>query len=369
MSAKVVGIVFGLVWASGLPSTSQPTPLDEGSRRIREQVIDRAVEFLRGRGRRPDGSYAPELGIGPTALVVTGLLQTGRFGPDHAFSSESLKYLEGFVQPDGGIYKGRVLRNYTTAVALMAFHQANKDGRYGTLIKKAQKFLTGLQWDATESIDQTNPWYGGVGYGQHRRPDLSNLQLMLEALEQSDLSKDDPVWRRALVFLTRCQNLSDEHNDQPWAKLVGDGGFIYTAANEGESKAGRTDGGGLRSYGSMTYAGLKSYLYAGLTADDPRVKAAVEWARRHYSLDENPGMGKQGLYYYYHTFAKTMHVLGRPVFVDADGNPHRWRKELVEKLAGLQRPDGSWTNDADRWYEGEPTLVTGYVLLALAYCR
>ena len=35
--------------------------------------------------------------------------------------------------------------------------------------------------------------------------------------------------------------------------------------------------GGLRSYASMTYAGLKSMIYAGLDRDDPRVKAALTY--------------------------------------------------------------------------------------------
>ena len=32
------------------------------------------------------------------------------------------------------------------------------------------------------------------------------------------------------MFVSRCQNLKSEFNDQPWADKVNDGGFIYTAA-------------------------------------------------------------------------------------------------------------------------------------------
>ena len=45
----------------------------------------------------------------------------------------------------------------------------------------------------------------------------------------------------------------------------------------------------------MTYTGLKSFLYAGVNKDDPRVKAAVSWVRAHYTFEENPGMGQAGL--------------------------------------------------------------------------
>jgi squalene-hopene/tetraprenyl-beta-curcumene cyclase len=119
----------------------------------------------------------------------------------------------------------------------------------------------------------------------------------------------------------------------------------------------------------MTYAGLKSMIYAGVKRDDPRVKAAVKWLRLHYDVKSNPGMGETGLYYYYHTFAKTLDVLGEDAFADDSGRKHDWRAELRAELARRQQPNGSWVNPTDRWMEGDPNLVTGYGLLALAYCR
>lgn len=109
-------------------------------------------------------------------------------------------------------------------------------------------------------------------------------------------------------------------------------------------------------------------IYAGLSQDDPRVKAAREWIARQYTVDENPGMGQQGLLYYYHTFAKTLSVLGVDQFEDAEGNQHDWRKDLAEKLFSLQQENGSWVNPAERWGEGDPHLATAYVLLALSHC-
>jgi squalene-hopene/tetraprenyl-beta-curcumene cyclase len=119
----------------------------------------------------------------------------------------------------------------------------------------------------------------------------------------------------------------------------------------------------------MTYAGLKSMIYAGVGPDDPRVKAAVAWIRKHYAVDTNPGMGDAGLYYYYHTFAKALDAMKLDTIEDADGTQHAWREELLAELIKRQRPDGSWINDNSRWLEGDPNLVTGYALLSLAYCR
>jgi squalene-hopene/tetraprenyl-beta-curcumene cyclase len=110
-------------------------------------------------------------------------------------------------------------------------------------------------------------------------------------------------------------------------------------------------------------------IYAGLGMDDPRVKAAVKWIEMHYDLKSNPGMGEAGLYYYYHTFAKALDAMQYDVFVDRQGVRHDWRAELRDELVRRQLPDGSWVNDADRWMEGDPSLVTAYALLTLAYCK
>jgi squalene-hopene/tetraprenyl-beta-curcumene cyclase len=80
-------------------------------------------------------------------------------------------------------------------------------------------------------------------------------------------------------------------------------------------------------------------------------------------------MGASGLYYYYHVFAKALDAADVKQLVDADGKPHDWRHDLVVELARRQRPDGAWVNTDPRWMEGAPTLVTGYSLLALSYCK
>ena len=175
--------------------------------------------------------------------------------------------------------------------------------------------------------------------------------------------------QRAVTFISRCQNLETEHNTTPFAAKVEDGGFYYTVAAGGDSKSGKTANGGLRSYGGMTYAGLKSMIYAGVKRDDPRVQAAVKWVRQHYDLSTNPGMGDAGLYYYYHIFAKALSALSVDKFTDARGQQHDWQAELIETLAVRQQADGAWTNGNARWFEGDPNLATAYALLALSYCR
>jgi squalene-hopene/tetraprenyl-beta-curcumene cyclase len=328
----------------------------------------KAIAFLRAR-QRDDGSWSPQATPGVTGLVVTALLRSQQVTPEEPSVSKGLAYLEQFIGPKGGLSEGPQ-SNYVTAIALMAFHEANVRGRYNGVIKSAQGYLKNLQWDEAEGKDRRDAYYGGAGYGGKSRPDLSNTSFFMEALRDTGLPADDENLQKALVFVSRCQNLKGEFNDQPWASKVDDGGFIYTAAQGGASMAGPPGpDGALRSYASMTYAGLKSMIHAGLTPSDPRVKAALKYIKAHYTLDENPGMGQAGLYYYYQTFAKALALIGEPKLVDDKGVEHDWRADLAAALAKRQARDGSWVNPADRFMEGDPNLVTAYGLLALAYAR
>lgn len=358
-SATAASVVGWMAAAPIVQAADEPIATEE---------INRAITFLKSR-QEPNGGWSTQREVGITAIVLTGLLRSRRVTTSEPTVTKALAWLQSQVGAKGGVNEdGRA--NYATSISLMAFHEANKlgatRGRYTALIGDAQKFLKSIQWDDSKKADSTNPYYGGAGYKQgNSRPDLSNTAFFMEALRDTGLPADDPALKKALIFVSRCQNLKSEFNDQPFAGEVNDGGFIYATARGGESIAGKDEKGALRSYASMTYAGLKSMIYAGLTPDDPRAKAALAFISKNYSLDENPGLGQQGLYYYYMTFAKALAVLNRPTLTDASGRVHDWRKELVAALAKRQNADGSWVNPADRFMEGDPNLVTGYALLAL----
>jgi squalene-hopene/tetraprenyl-beta-curcumene cyclase len=330
-------------------------------------VIARGVSFLKT-AQADDGSWTAPDQVGITALVTTSLLDSG-VPVDDPTIVKAMTYLESYVQEDGGVYHPESRhKNYESSIAVLAFEAANVAGRYDETLANAVAYLKGLQWDASKDVPESDLAFGGAGYGSSSRPDLSNTQYFLDALAVAGVPSDDPAVQNALVFVSRCQNLESEHNTTPFAASVNDGGFYYTPADGGSSAAGETPEGGLRSYASMTYAGLKSMIYAGLTPDDPRVAAATEWIRMFYSVSENPGLGQQGLFYYFHTFAKTLDIAGYEMFSDSRGQEHDWRKELAEQIFSLQREDGSWTNEADRWYEGDASLGTAYCLLALRHC-
>ncbi|MCH1494744.1 MAG: terpene cyclase/mutase family protein [Rubripirellula sp.] len=336
-----------------------------------ELAAAKGIEFLRQRGQGDDGAFSPESGAAVTGLCVRAILEHRPQAINDPVIKRALKFLESKIQSDGGIYtQGSKHRNYETSVAVGAMVKANQDGQYDSVLDRAELFLKGLQWDEDEGASPKDPAYGGAGYGSHERPDLSNTSFLIDALRDLGNDANDQAIQKALLFVKRTQNLPGHGNDTPHANSVGDGGFYYTPAAGGESQAGETDGGGLRSYGSMTYAGLKSMIYAGLSADDPRVIAAMKFIRKHYSLTENPGMGHAGQFYYYHTFAKSLNVAKIDILDDTDGKPHDWRSELGGQLIAMQQADGSWVNqENDRWMEGDRQLVTAYALLALANCK
>lgn len=370
----VVGLSCGLIVA--IPASADTSPaksslLNESDAAAVDRSVDRGIQFLLSRGQAEDGSFSKQTGTAVTSLVISSILANRPQMIDDPRVQKAIDFIVSNVRSDGGIYaENSKYRNYETSVAVSAMVRANRDDRFESELKRAEAFLKGLQWDEGEGLESSDTRYGGAGYGTHSRPDLSNTSFMVDALKDLGNDADDEAIQKALLFVTRTQNLNGHGNDTQNAEKIGDGGFYYTPAGDGETKAGETADGGLRSYGSMTYAGLKSMIYAGLTADDPRVAAAMQFISKHYSLDTNPGMGAAGLFYYYHTFAKALDVADIDTIDDAEGNAHDWRSELVAAVTTRQNDDGSWVNDENsRWMEGDRQLVTAYALLSLSYAK
>ena len=325
--------------------------------------IDKGLEWLKGQ-QGEDGLFEISPGEGHpgiTALAITVFLrhpQKKYSEEKHPFIKKAIQRLVEMQQKNGAIYDAKkqpALPTYTTSIAVMALSSTENPKKYETVIKKAQGFLKSLQIQDEESV-----YYGGIGYGSRETVnDLSNLNFAIQALKESG-SDDDEVWNKAIKFLERTQNRS-ESNDQKWAG--NDGGFIYSP--DGESKAGKDEAGSPRSYASMTYAGLLSFIYANVDKNDDRVKSAVQWIAKHFTVEENYGIGAQGLYYNYHTMAKALRLYGKDTLIDTKGVSHDWYQELADKLIEVQKPDGSWMNENSRWMEALPVLATSYAILSL----
>ena len=363
-------VSFCLVIASAIPVHAQ-TQATENLETVRSKAVSKGLKFLAEQGQSKSGTFSDRVGPGVTALAITAAMRSGR-GVEDPLVAKGLAALKTYVKPDGGIYGNGRLKNYETCVAMLCFAEANRTGEYTALLGRAKEFVTGRQFSEGKR-DPSDPWYGGVGYDGSGRPDLSNTGYMIEALRSLEVPEDDPAIQAALVFVSRCQNLNSKFNDTVFANKVDDGGFYYeiptTKIDPSTSDERFTPNGGLRSYGSMGYTGLKSMIFAGLNSEDPRVKAAVRWITDHYDVESNPGMGSAGLYYYYHTFAAGLHAAKMKSVKASNGEPHDWKRDLVLELAERQNADGSWSNENRRWFENDKNLATSFALMALAYCK
>jgi squalene-hopene/tetraprenyl-beta-curcumene cyclase len=342
------------------------------------QAIARGNSWLaeqqKEKGFWDDGGLPAFTALALTAAVRDPNLELPADGklPDHL--KKGFDWLIAQQKEDGGIYN-RGLKVYNTATSVTALSSAGRK-EFEPAIVKARRQLIGSQWDIGEKGKTDNQNDGGIGYGsKDTETDMSNTYLAIEAIALSDKIiedgnyADEPKlnWDAALTFLSRSQNLT-KTNDQKWASDddKNRGGFVYTP---GSSKAGEdvtADGKvALRSYGSISYAGLLSLIYAKLEPGDPRVVAVKEWLGKNYTVNENPNMGAEGLYYYYQAMAKALSAAGIDKLKLADGKEADWRKDLASKLLSSQRENGSWVNDNGRWMESNPVLVTAYTVMAL----
>lgn len=342
-----------------------------------ENSIGKGLTWLAGK-QNPAGYWAQTEYPALSALALTAFQgdPSGFYKRKYEQNvNNGYAYLVKCTKPDGGIY-GKDLANYNTSISMMALLVANNPA-YEPVLKKARKFLVGLQDDFGEKGMGDDPLDGGIGYGgSYKHSDLANTSFALEALYytrflKSDVANDpdakDLNWKAAQQFISRCQNLPGS-NDQKWASddPANKGGFVYFPENSKAGEQHLTDGKtALRSYGSMSYAGLLSFIYAQVDKNDPRVKAVIDWLSKNYTLDENPGMGQEGLYYYYHTMAKALSSAGVETLTLKDGTKVNWRQNLAKRLLNLQNADGSWVNANGRWWEKDPHLVTSYATITL----
>jgi len=351
-------------------------PLDEAHKTSAVKLSNAAVKYLltqkdaKGGWSMEQGANRPAI----TAMVLKVLLQHPDYDSSSPVVVAGFKTLMTYRKADGGFYEPNVgLPNYTTSIAIMAMVAANNP-KFKPDIEKAVKFLRTQQirpGDTTPKGDKVKKgegFDGGVSYGKHGRPDGSNQQMWIQAMSDAGVKADDPDMKRATAFMLRLQNRKESNDADYIQEGPNDGGFIYAL---GESKAGPwRNGRGLRSYGSLTYAGFKSMLHAGMGRDDPRVKSAFRWIRRYWRLDSNPNLPKlqsqQGLFYYYQVFAKALRAWGESEITDTKGVKHNWRHELIDALAQRVGKDGSWINKgSSRWNEGNPVLATCFATLAL----
>ncbi|MBM4144207.1 MAG: terpene cyclase/mutase family protein [Lentisphaerae bacterium] len=340
-----------------------------------DAAINRSLEWLAAR-QNEDGSWSDANFPAITALALQAFLRVEHPRRQEAVD-KAVKYILSCVQEDGGIYrevpgrKGGGLSNYNTAICMTALHAAGRP-ELTRVVQKARAFLAGTQHFGDDE------YRGGFGYDKstgRAYTDLLNTYYAVTAMRSTQDVEDkrpagekrvDIDWSETVKFIERMQN-KPESGDEA-------GGLFYNPADPKAGTATNASGAVFfRSYGSITYAGMLAMIYANLTRDDVRVRSAFDWAARHWSLDENPGMGQEGLYFFYNVLTRALTVHGADIIPAPEGSPVNWKPDLAARLVRLQKIDadgrGCWVNEVSRYWEGDPVLVTSYATVALELLR
>ena len=329
-----------------------------------DAAIASGVKFLLAR-QAADGHWSDAEMPALTALPLWALSLSGAVEEQSRPAlAKAAAFVLGTQREDGGFYVpkpgrgGSGLGNYNTAVCLSALFESRLAPNAALL--KAREYI------AASQLTGDDTYAGGFGYdrvSRRRYADLSNTSYALDAMRRTSSLEEfrtggkrvDVDWDKALAFVEGLMK-----SEGPDA-----GGAAYNAstpqAGVSTNAAGKVH---LRAYGSMTYAAVLSMCSAKLDRGDPRVRQSLEYLERNWSVDENPGMGNQGLYYFYDIMARALAASGATRV-----GTHEWKRELASKLVSLQRPDGGWANDNNRFWEADPVLCTSFALLALELCR
>lgn len=384
-------LVFSVHRASGL----QQVAVKIGEKRCKESLdkaIESAVAWLLAQ-QRPDGAweYPHPSRIGQptgmphsavTALVVAALASVPRGGPDvKGAVAKGIAFLKGRINPDGlvdaPLDEGIAYRTYATSLTLLALVRrgdlADKPDidRLVQALRKSQLAenvgLTQLDW----LYGSWNTYDGESVYT--RRGDISGTSFALQALYAAGVPANDPVFKKAILFVKRAQNIKESG---PGIPELDDGGFTF---NPREGKAGskriNNELEKFYSYGSTTSDGLRSLFYCTRKKDDPRVQQAVAWLGRNFTVERNPGFQRdgrdpvvrfdQGLHFYYlHSLAEALHETAGDTLL-VQGRPRCWAVDILGKVCSLQQKDGRWQNPVNVMNEDDPNVATGLCLLTL----
>ena len=355
------------------PAVQAAAPAETAPLEVRaEAALARAKMWLLAR-QRDDGSFSNPKHPGLTGMALWALV-----GARHPADADAIEragdWLLSRAQPDGGIYQpvpdraGGGLSTYNTAVCLAALAETGRPDATRAILD-ARTFLAGAQLTGDDGFA------GGFGYasesGDKRYADLNNTMFVMDAMRRSQRYEDnrpagekkaDLDWAAALAFAESLQNGPGTGDNE--------GGFAYSPADAkaGTDKAASTNETVvMRSYGSMTYAGLLALVYCELDRGDPRVKSTLDWAGKHWSLEENPGIGEQGIYFFYDIISRALTAAKVESLPREGAEAVDWRRELIEKLLALQRADGSFANANSRFWENDPVLVTAYSMITLEF--
>ncbi len=345
-------------------------PLPDALQKETREAITKGVAWLTA-NQKSEGYWSDEKNPAMTALPLWAIAGAGA-AQATSHVDKAVAFIVSKAQPDGGIYTpdpkrgGAGLGNYNTSLCIMGLHATGRRD----VTRVIQR---GRDYTAATQLTGSDEHAGGFGYdkGGRRHTDLTNTGMAIDAMRRTQSVEDlrpagekraDLNWDAALEYVSNMQQKKGEDA----------GGFLYVKSFGPAPAMGGKSGGErgrppLRSYGSITYVGLLAMMHTPLARNDPRVISALDYCTKHWTLDENPGQGVQGLYFYYNILTRALSAADIDAIPQQGGGTLAWREALLRKVISLQKPDGSWVNENNRWWENDPVLVTSYSLLALEF--
>ncbi|MDB6120948.1 MAG: cycloartenol synthase-like protein [Verrucomicrobiaceae bacterium] len=296
-----------------------------------------------------------------TALAVLAI-KGDRNRPKSVAVQNAYAFVRSQAKADGGLY-GRGLVVYNTALCLSSL-LLDDNQQSLVLIPGAKRFLqnhrSGLDFRA-EDADESEI---------DSRADFSSTLASLRQFEAGATDRPSKVkdssglnWDAAIKFVESYRKPPGTDGKRapiisPTTESAGTGKKASADPVPGRKVA-------LRYSGSMSYDSLLSLVYDKLETDDDRIVAFINWLQQNYTVEENPGLGSKGLYYYYHSIAKVLSIRKIERLKLKDGQEIDWRTELTQKILAAQREDGSWVNANGHWWESDPVLTCSYAMLTL----
>lgn len=351
----------GSLWAQGA--------LSEAKAAAAKRAVTKALNWMASK-QAANGSWSNERFPALTGLPLWAMSISGEAAYSNNIKA-AVAFIKSCAQPDGGIYVpdprrgGAGLGNYNTSVCMTALH-------FSGVPDTLELVLKAREYTARTQLTGEDGHAGGFGYDRNgrRHTDLSNTAMAIDAMRLTESAEDfrpaggrraDLNWEKALAYVSSMQEPS--------------GGFLYVKPrDEATASSGKGKTGGaavarprLRAYGSITYDGLLALMHCQLKRNDPRVISALDYCTKYWTLDENPGQGQQGLYFYFDVLVRALKAAGVDEIKLANGQSVNWREAVIDKLVSLQKEDGSWVNDNNRWWESDPVLASSYSLIALLH--
>jgi squalene-hopene/tetraprenyl-beta-curcumene cyclase len=361
--------------------------------------LSRASAYLVSK-QSPDGTWRSETyGMFRDGVTLTPYIMSALFfmpekeGQARQAYRNGVEYLLTLIGDDGKLKTDLLFPVLTAASASRMVVLETKDETH----KQAQLAYLKIirQWQMTEALGwmPDDPEYGGWGFSLHppKKPAEGQLKahfsesnmvatiFAIAAMRSARIPLDDPIWKKALIFVKRCQNFSDDPSLSD--ARFDDGGFYFIPNDALQNKAGIAgtdcfDRQRFHSYGTMTADGLRALLQCGLPKDHPRVIAARKWLENHFSVSENPGNFNsdrevlRNATYYYWVWA-VAHAFDRAGIrqFEQENKAVFWAEKLAEELIARQKEDGSWVNSFTDAKEDDPLVATPWAASALDICR